>query len=129
VRYLVDSEHLLALMRDHAKILGPKFAAVLDALETEIAPLGIASWQRPNGGYFVSFNALPGTAKRIHTLCKEAGVVMTDAGATYPYGIDPQDTNLRIAPTLPSPNELASAMEVFCLCVRLATLEMLLSAA
>lgn len=129
VRYLVDKAHVLSLMQAHAAILGPKFATVLDSLETEIAPLGIASWQRPKGGYFVSFNALPGTAARIHTLCKEAGVIMTEAGATYPYGIDPADSNLRIAPTLPSPTELAAAMEVFCLCVRLAALERLMAAA
>lgn len=129
VRYLVDKAHVLDLMRAHAGILAPKFAAVLDALEAEIAPLEIATWQRPKGGYFVSFNAMPGTAARIYALCKEAGVVMTEAGATYPYGLDPADSNLRIAPTLPSPAELAAAMEVFCLCVRLAALERLMATA
>ncbi|MDO4571889.1 MAG: aminotransferase, partial [Clostridia bacterium] len=123
--YLVDKAHILALMQAHARILRPKFAAVLDALEAQIAPLEIARWQRPCGGYFISFNAMPGTAARVHALCREAGVVMTGAGATFPYGRDPQDSNLRIAPSLPSPAELAAAMEVFCVCVRLAALEKL----
>ena len=85
----------------------------------------IASWQRPKGGYFVSLNAMPGTAKRTLALCKEAGVVMTGAGATFPYGKDPQDSNIRIAPSLPPVAELEAALEVFCVCLRLAALEML----
>ena len=99
---------------------------VLDMLEQEIAPLEIAQWNRPKGGYFVSFNAMPGTAKRTLQLCKEAGVVMTDAGATYPYGIDPADSNIRIAPSLPPVAELEQAMEVFTTCLKLAALEKLL---
>ncbi len=126
VRYLVDKAHVLELMKRHAAILGPKFHAVLDALDREIAPCGVASWQKPCGGYFISFNAMEGTASRIHALCKGAGVVITGAGATYPYGRDPLDSNLRIAPSFPSPAELAAAMEVFCVCVRLAALEKLL---
>lgn len=127
VRYLKDKAHTLQIMKQHAKCLQPKFAAVSDALEKEIAPLRIAQWNRPTGGYFVSLNAMPGTAKRTLALCKEAGVVMTDAGATFPYGIDPNDSNIRIAPSLPPVEELEQAMEVFCTCLKLAALEKLLS--
>ncbi len=123
VLYLKDKAHTLALMKKHAAILGPKFRMVLDTLDREIAPLGIATWQRPTGGYFVSVNTEPGLAKRTLALCKEAGVTMTGAGATYPYGVDPNDSNIRIAPSLPPVAELESAMEVFCLSLRIAALE------
>lgn len=125
VRYLQDKAHTLALMQKHAALLAPKFTAVLDALDREIAPLEIAHWTRPQGGYFISFYAMPGTAKRALALCKEAGVTMTGAGATYPYGRDPQDSNIRIAPSLPPVEELKQAMEIFCLCIRIAALEKL----
>ena len=125
VRYLRDKAGVLALMQRHAAILAPKFTAVLDALRTEIAPLQIATWTEPKGGYFVSVNAMPGTAKRVVTLMKEAGVILTGAGATYPYGKDPADSNIRIAPSLPPVEELQQAMEVFCLCLRIAALEKL----
>ena len=125
VLYLRGKAHTLELMKKHAAIMAPKFRCVADALDREIAPLGIASWRRPKGGYFVSFNALPGTAKRTLALCGEAGVAMTGAGATFPYGRDPQDSNIRIAPSLPPVEELEQAMEVFCVCVRLAALEKL----
>ena len=125
VLYLKDKAHTLELMKKHAAVMGPKFRAVLDILDKEIAPTETASWRRPKGGYFVSFNALPGTAKRALALCKEAGVTMTGAGATFPYGIDPQDSNIRIAPSLPPVEELEQAMEVFCTCVKLAVLEKL----
>ena len=107
VKYLQDKEHTLALMQRHAAILRPKFHAVLDALDREIAPLGIGEWKRPKGGYFVSYNAMPGT------------------GATFPYGVDPQDSNIRIAPSLPPVEELQQAIAVFCVCVKLAALEKL----
>ena len=123
VRYLKDKACTLELMKKHAAILGPKFHAVLDALDREIAPLGIATWKRPKGGYFVSLNTADGLAKRTLALCKEAGVVMTGAGATFPYGKDPRDRNLRIAPSLPPVAELEEAIEVFCVCLRLAALE------
>ena len=126
VRYLKDKAHTLELMKRHAAILGPKFRTVLDALEREIAPLGIASWKRPKGGYFVSLDTADGLAKRTLALCKEAGVVMTSAGATFPYGKDPRDRNIRIAPSLPPVEELEAAIEVFCVCLRLAALEKLL---
>ena len=123
VRYLKDKAHTLELMKKHAAILGPKFHAVLDALDREIAPLGIASWKRPKGGYFVSLDTEDGLAKRTLALCKEAGVVMTGAGATFPYGKDPRDRNIRIAPSLPPVAELEMAIDVFCVCLRLAALE------
>ncbi len=125
VKYLQDKEHALALMQRHAAILRPKFHAVLDALDREIAPLGIGEWKRPKGGYFVSYNAMSGTAKRALALCKEAGVTMTGAGATFPYGVDPEDSNIRIAPSLPPVEELQQAIAVFCVCVKLAALEKL----
>ena len=128
VCYLQDKAHTLALMKKHAAILAPKFHAVLDTLEQEIAPLDIAHWDRPVGGYFVSFDAMPGTAKRVLALCAQAGVVMTPAGATFPYGKDPQDSNIRIAPSLPPVQELEQAMQVFCTCVKLAALEKLTEA-
>ena len=125
VLYLKDKAHTLELMKKHAAIMGPKFRAVVDALDREIAPLEIASWRRPTGGYFVSLNAMPGTAKRTLALCKEAGVTMTGAGATFPYGKDPQDSNIRIAPSLPPVEELEKAIAVFCTCLRMAALEKL----
>ena len=125
VRYLKDKASVLALMQRHAAVLAPKFTAVLDALRAEIAPLQIATWTEPRGGYFVSVNAMPGTAKRVVALMKEAGVILTGAGATYPYGKDPADSNIRIAPSLPPVEELQQAMEVFCLCLRIAALEKL----
>ena len=123
VQYLKDKKNTLALMKKHAEILGPKFRCVLEMLEKEIAPLGIANWQKPLGGYFVSVNTNPGLAKRTLALCQEAGVVMTGAGATFPYGKDPMDSNIRIAPSLPPVEELAAAMEIFCTSLRLAALE------
>ncbi len=126
VRYLKDKAHTLALMKRHAAIIAPKFRAVADALEQEIAPLGFAQWNRPKGGYFISLNTMNGTAKRALELCREAGLTMTSAGATYPYGIDPNDSNIRIAPSLPPVEELEQAMEVFCTCLKKAALEKLL---
>ena len=123
VKYLRDKAHTLALMKKHAAILKPKFDMVTDTLAREIAPLGIAAWHTPKGGYFVSVNTAPGLAKRTLALCKEAGVVMTDAGATFPYGRDPRDSNIRIAPSLPPVEELEQAMAVFCCCLKLAALE------
>ena len=123
VKYLKDKAGTLALMKKHAAIMGPKFQMVLDMLEKEIAPLGIAEWQKPKGGYFISVNTMDGLAKRTLELCKEAGVVMTPAGATFPHGIDPRDRNIRVAPSLPPVEELEQAMEVFCVSMRLAALE------
>ena len=125
VLYLRDRAHTLELMKKHAAIMAPKFQCVLRWLDTEIAPLGIAEWQKPKGGYFVSVNTAHGLARRTLALCKEAGVVMTGAGATFPYGIDPNDSNIRIAPSLPPVEELEQAMDVFCTCLKLAALEQL----
>ena len=123
VKYLKNKEGTLEIMKRHASLMAPKFQMVLEVLDREIAPLGFAQWNKPKGGYFVSLNTMPGTAKRALALAKEAGVVMTDAGATYPYGIDPPYTNIRIAPSLPPVAELEQAMEVFCLCLKIAAFE------
>ena len=128
VRFLKDKAHTLELMKQHAAIMKPKFEAVLSALDREIAPLGIAQWKRPKGGYFISVDTMDGLAKRTLALCKEAGVVMTGAGATFPYGVDPRDRNIRIAPSLPPVEELEQAIAVFCTCLELAALEKLLAA-
>jgi len=127
IQFLKDRDGVLALMKKHAAILKPKFDAVLEKLDSDIAPLGIASWHNPKGGYFVSLDTLPGCAKRTHALCKEAGVVLTGAGATWPGGKDPKDSNLRIAPSFPSVEELKQAISVFCICLKLAALEKLLA--
>ena len=126
VRFLKDKANTLALMKRHSEIMAPKFRTVVDTLDAEIAPLGFASWNRPTGGYFVSVDTMPGTAKRALALCKEAGVTMTGAGATFPYGKDPADSNIRVAPSLPPVSELEQAVSVFCTCLKLAALEKLL---
>ena len=128
VLYLKDKAHTIEIMKRHASVMAPKFRTVLDMLDKEIAPCGFARWNSPKGGYFVSLFTMKGTAKRALELCKEAGVVMTGAGATYPYGIDPDDSNIRIAPSLPPVAELEKAMEVFCVCLKLAAVEKLLDA-
>ena len=127
VRYLKDKAGMIALMKRHAAILGPKFRCVLDALDREIAPRGIAAWEKPNGGYFVSVNTMPGIAKATWQLCKEAGLTLTGAGATFPYGKDPQDSNMRVAPSLPPIEQLERAMEIYCVSMRLAALNKLLA--
>ena len=127
VKYLKNKAGTLELMKRHGAVLAPKFHMVLDVLDEKIAPLGFANWIRPLGGYFVSLNTMPGTAKRALALCAEAGVTMTDAGATYPYGIDPNDSNIRIAPSLPPVDELEKAMQVFCTCLKMAALEKMLN--
>ena len=126
VKFFQDAQGVDAHMQKHRLILEPKFQKVLSVLEQEIKSLDIAQWHAPNGGYFVSLDTLEGCAKRVVGLCKEAGVVMTDAGATFPYGKDPMDRNIRIAPTYPTVEELEQAMELFCLCIRLASVEKLL---
>jgi len=127
VKYLKDKAHTLEIMKRHASVMGPKFRCVSDWLNREIAPLGFAHWNDPKGGYFVSLYTMPGTAKRVWQLCKDAGVTMTGAGATYPYRNDPNDCNLRIAPSLPPVEELEQAMDVFTTCLKLAALEKLLN--
>lgn len=125
-RYFKDKAGLLEHMKKHAEIIRPKFEAVLEVLDKEIGGLGIGEWSRPVGGYFISFNAMEGCAKAIVAKCKEAGVVMTDAGATFPYGKDPKDSNIRIAPTFPTPEEMAEATDLFVLCVKLVSVDKLL---
>ncbi len=127
VKYLKDKTHTLEVMKLHASVMAPKFACVTKWLNNEIAPLDIAHWTDPKGGYFVSLYAMPGTAKRIWQLCKEAGVVLTNAGAAYPYRNDPQDSHLRIAPSLPPVEELEKAMEVLTISMKLSALEKLLN--
>lgn len=128
VRFLQNKEHTLEHMMKQAAIMRPKFEAVEAALEEGLGGLGIGSWTCPRGGYFISFTAMPGCAKRIVALCKEAGVVMTGAGAAYPYGKDPEDSNVRIAPSFPTPEELTKAAELFVLAVKMASVEKLLEA-
>ena len=127
-RYFHDAAGIAAHMEKHRALLAPKFEAVLSALDAELAPLGIASYSRPNGGYFISFDTLSGCASRVGELCKKAGVVLTTVGATFPYGKDPRDTNIRIAPSFPPIEELRAAVAVFCTSVRLASLEKLMAA-
>lgn len=127
VKYFGNAENMKAHMMKHAAIMRPKFEAVLEVLDRELTGLGIGTWVRPNGGYFISFDAMKGCAKEIIKKCKEAGVVMTDAGATYPYKNDPRDSNIRIAPTFPTPEELAIAADLFVLCVKLVSVNKLLA--
>ena len=126
VLYLKDKAHTLELMKRHATIMGPKFELVLRVLRSELTNKGVAHWHHPKGGYFVCVAAMPGTAKRTLELCKAAGVTLTPAGATYPYGVDPQDSMIRVAPSLPPLEELEKAMQVLCVCLKLAALEKLL---
>jgi len=121
--YLKNLAGVESHMNRHAEILKPKFEAVLSAFEEKLAGKGIAEWTNPNGGYFISLDVLSGCAKRTVSLCKEAGVTLTGAGATYPYGKDPEDKNIRIAPTFPSRDELCKAVEILCLCVEIAAIE------
>lgn len=127
VKYFGTYENLVEYMKKHRALLEPRFKAVTSALEKEIKPYGIGNWLNPKGGYFVSFNSLSGCAKRIVELCKNAGVTLTNAGATFPYGKDPEDRNIRIAPSYPSVEELEKAMELFIICVKLASAEKLLA--
>lgn len=129
IRYFKDAEGMKAHMMKHAAIMRPKFEAVFHVLESELNGLGIGSWTEPKGGYFISFDALEGCAKKIVEKCKEAGVVLTGAGATYPYKKDPKDSNIRLAPSFPTPEELAMATDLFVLCVKIVSVEKLLKEA
>ncbi len=125
VIYFKNLDGVLAHMQKHRAVLEPRFNMVLDMLDKELSGLGVAAWTKPNGGYFVSVDVMDGCAKRVVALCKEAGVVLTGAGATYPYGNDPKDSNIRIAPTYPPVEELEKAMAIFCICVKMAAIEKL----
>ncbi len=126
VRYFRNVDGIREHMKKHAAIIAPKFQIVLDMLANEIKPLGIGKWVEAKGGYFISYDTIGSSAKRIGELCKGAGLVLTTVGATYPYGIDPEDKNIRIAPTFPSVEDLKKAMEVFCLCAKIAAIEALI---
>jgi len=126
VRFFKDIHGMVEHMRKHADIIRPKFEAVLDAFDRNLGGLGVGEWTKPKGGYFISFDALPGCAKAIVKLAKKAGVTMTGAGATWPYGKDPEDKNIRVAPTLPTLDDLKTAAELFTLCVRIVSIEKLL---
>ncbi len=126
-RYFKDINGMKEHMKKHADLMRPKFEAVLSVLETELGGLGVGTWTKPYGGYFISFDAMEGCAKAIVAKCKEAGVVLTGAGATYPYGKDPKDSNIRIAPSFPTPEEMAMATNLFVLCVKLVSVEKLLN--
>lgn len=127
VRFFKDLAGLEEHMKKHADVLRPKFETVVGSFERELTSLGIAEWSNPRGGYFISVNTLDGCAKRTVQLCREAGVVLTTAGATFPYGRDPRDRNIRIAPSFPPVSELKTAIELFCICVKIAAIEKLLS--
>ncbi len=127
ILFLHDINGVKDLMRGHREILAPKFRIVRESLERELGDLGIAKWSDPNGGYFVNLDVMNGCAKQVVSLCREAGVVLTDAGATFPYGADPNDSNIRIAPSFPPEEELSQAMHLLCICVKLAASEKLLS--
>ena len=126
VRFFKDIHGMVEHMRLHADILRPKFEMVENTMEAELGGLGIGTWTNPLGGYFIGFESLPGCAKAIVARCKKAGVTMTPAGATWPYGKDPLDTSIRIAPTFPSLEDLEAAAKLFCLCVRLVSAEKIL---
>ena len=126
VKFFGTFSNMVEHMKKHKAIIAPKFRLVTEALNKEIAPLGIGSWTDPEGGYFISFNALNGCAKKIVKLCAEAGVTLTGAGATFPYGVDPEDKNIRLAPTYPSMEDLAKAVELFIICVKIVSIDKIL---
>ncbi|MBQ8908021.1 MAG: aminotransferase class I/II-fold pyridoxal phosphate-dependent enzyme [Clostridia bacterium] len=128
LEFFTNKNDVYSLMKQHAAILRRRFSVVLDTLERDLADTGIATWTKPRGGYFVSLDVLPGCAKRVYELCQGAGVVLTKAGATFPYGKDPEDKNLRLAPSYPTVEDLTEAMQVLTVAVRLAAAEKLLEA-
>lgn len=127
VEFFKDANGVLEHMKKHAAILKPKFDIVLKHLEDELGDKGIATWFNPKGGYFISLDVMDGCAKRVGELCKEAGVTLTTVGATYPYGIDPRDSNIRIAPSFPPVDELDMAAQLLCICTRIACVEKMMT--
>ena len=128
VRFLKDKENTLALMKKHADCIRPKFEKMLEVLARELGGLGIAEWTKPRGGYFISLDVPAGCARRVYTLAKEAGVTLTQVGATFPYGKDPEDRNLRLAPTFATVAEIETATDILTCAVRIAAIERLLAA-
>lgn len=126
VRFFKNVEGVKAHMEKHAEKLRPKFATVLDVLEKELKPTGVGSWTKPNGGYFISLDVMEGCAKKVVSMCKDAGVVLTGAGAPFPYGKDPEDKNIRIAPSFPTPEELLEASKILVICTKITAIEKLL---
>ena len=129
VKFLKNRENILALMAQHSEILRPKFQRVIDIFRKEFEGEDICSWTEPDGGYFISFNTLPGLAADVVKMCADCGVAVTPAGSTYPYGKDPSDRNIRIAPSFPSLEQISKAIEILCICVKIKTLEKLLESA
>ncbi len=127
VKFYKDVKGIKNHMKLHRNILAPKFKAVINEFQSQLGEYKIAEWTKPNGGYFISLDVMPGTAKRVYELCKEGGVTLTTVGATFPYGIDPEDKNIRIAPSYPPVDELMTATKLLCLCVKLAAVEKLLA--
>ncbi len=127
VKYFGSADGMKKYMQKHAEVLRPKFEKVISGLENNVKEYGIAEWSNPNGGYFISLDVLPGCAKKVVEMCKNAGVKLTDAGATFPYGKDPDDRNIRIAPSYPSEEELALAVEVLCVCIKLVSVEKIIN--
>ena len=126
VRFFKNVEGVKAHMEKHAEKLRPKFATVLDVLEKELKPTGVGSWTKPNGGYFISLDVMEGCAKKVVSMCKDAGVVLMGAGAPFPYGKDPEDKNIRIAPSFPTPEELLEASKILVICTKITAIEKLL---
>lgn len=127
VKYFKSADGIREQMKKHAALLRPKFETVLNAFISQLKPLGIADWSEPKGGYFITLRVTAGSARRVYQLAKEAGVTLTPAGAPFPYGLDPEDRVLRIAPSYPTVSELSEAVDVLCLCVRLSAVEALLA--
>ena len=125
-KFFGDFNGMVEHMKKHAAILRPKFSTVIDALENNLSGTGIATWTNPKGGYFIGLDVLDGCAKKVVSMCADAGVKLTGAGATYPYGKDPHDSNIRIAPTFPSTEELEQACKILVLCVKLAGIDKIL---
>lgn len=127
VRFFGDIHGMVEHMRKHADIIRPKFEMVEDVFAKNLEGLGVGDWTKPNGGYFISFDTIPGCAKSVVDHCKKAGVKLTDAGATFPYHKDPEDKNIRIAPTYPTLDDLKTAANLFTLCVKLVSVEKILA--
>ena len=126
VRYFKNFDGVKKHMMKHAEKMRPKFKAVLDMLESELKPCGVGEWTNPNGGYFISFNVMEGCAKKVVSMCKDAGMVLTGAGSPFPYGKDPEDKNIRIAPSFATPDELKEASEILIICTKITALEKIL---